>query len=102
MLGIPLLAAATATAVAHGGGGYRGGMMGSGGWGLFGGGMTLWSLLWMGLLFATPLYVGYKLINRTSRENETRPLSVLRERYARGELTDEEFERRRRQLERSG
>ncbi|WP_225333100.1 SHOCT domain-containing protein [Halomicrobium urmianum] len=27
---------------------------------------------------------------------------VLRERYARGELSDDEFERRRRQLERNG
>ena len=102
MLGIPLLAAATGTAAAHGDGGYGGGMMGGGGWGLFGGGMGLWGLIWMGLLLAVPLYIAYTLLNRASVENDTRPLSVLRERYARGELTDEEFEQRREQLERSG
>ncbi|WP_265110003.1 SHOCT domain-containing protein [Halosolutus halophilus] len=102
MLGIPLLVAATGTAAAHGGGGYGGSMMGGGGWGLFGGGMGLWGLLWMGLLLAIPLYIAYKLLDRASGENDTRPLSVLRERYARGELTDEEFEQRRKQLEQSG
>ncbi|WP_246286394.1 SHOCT domain-containing protein [Natronomonas gomsonensis] len=102
MLGIPLLVAATGTAVAHGGGGYDGGMMGGGGWGLFGGGMGLWGLLWMGLLIAVPLYLGYALLNRGSGGNEEQSLSVLRERYARGELSDDEFDRRRKQLERTG
>ena len=101
MLGIPLLVAATGTAAAHGGGSYGSGMMGGGGWGLFGGGMGLWGLLWMGLLLAVPLYIAYSLLNRESRANETRSISVLRERYARGELTDEEFEQRRKQLEQS-
>jgi putative membrane protein len=101
MLAIPLLVAATGSAAAHGGGGHDGGMMSGGGWGLFGGGMGLWGLLWMGLLLALPLYLGYSLLNRESGGNESRPLSVLRERYARGELSDEEFERRREQLEQS-
>ena len=100
MLGIPLLVAATGTAVAHGGGGYDGGVMG-GGWGLFGGGMALWGLLWMGLLIAVPLYLGYSLRNSDSGGTDSRPISVLRERYARGELSEEEFERRRKQLERN-
>jgi putative membrane protein len=103
MLGIPLLVAATGIAAAHGGGGYGGGMMGGGGgWGFFGGGMGLWGLLWMGVLLAVPLYLGYSLLNRSSGRNDSQPLSVLRERYARGELTDEEFEQRREQLEQSG
>ncbi|ELZ28985.1 hypothetical protein C474_13824 [Halogeometricum pallidum JCM 14848] len=46
---IPLLVAATGTAAAYGGGSYGGGMMGGSGWGLFGGAMGLWGLLWMGL-----------------------------------------------------
>lgn len=110
-LAIPLLVAATGTAVAHGGtgggmmggGGYGGGMMGGGGWGLFGGGMGLWGVLWMGVLLAVALYVAYALLERASGPGgeERRPRSVLRERYARGELSDEEFERRRDQLERS-
>ena len=67
-LAVPLLVAATGPAAAHGGGGYGGGMMG-GGWGLFGGAMGLWGLLWMGLLVAVPLYVAYALLNRGTSGN---------------------------------
>lgn len=91
---IGLLIAATGTAAAHGGGS-------GGGWGLFGGAMWLWGLLWMGLFIAVPLYIVYVLLDRDSGGNEAQSLSVLRERYARGELSDDEFERRREQLERS-
>jgi putative membrane protein len=97
LVAVPLLVATTGTAAAHGGG-----MMGGSGWGLFGGAMGLWGLLWMGLLIAVPLYLVYALLNRGSGENEAQSLSVLRERYARGELSDDEFERRRKQLERTG
>jgi putative membrane protein len=96
-LAIPLLIVAAGTAAAHSGGGHSGGMMGSS-WGLFGAGMGLWGLLWMGLLIAVPLYLVYALLDNESGSDDSRPLSVLRERYARGELTDEEFERRREQL----
>ncbi|MBX0297684.1 SHOCT domain-containing protein [Haloarcula nitratireducens] len=101
LLAVPLLVAATGTAAAHGGESYGGGMMG-GGWGLFGGAMGLWGLLWMGLLIAVPLYLVYALLNRETDGDDEGPLSVLRERYARGELSDDEFERRREQLERAG
>lgn len=101
ILAVPLLVAATGTAASHGSGSYGGGMMG-GGWGLFGGAMGLWGLLWMGLLIAVPLYLVYALLNRGSDGNEEQSLSVLRERYARGELSDDEFDRRRKQLERTG
>ncbi|WP_435069796.1 SHOCT domain-containing protein [Haloplanus sp. C73] len=99
LFAVPLLIAASGTAAAHGGGGHSGGMMGGGGWGLFGGGMGLWGLLWMGLLIAVPLYLAYSLLNSDSGGDDSRPLAVLRERYARGELSDEEFDRRRKQLE---
>jgi putative membrane protein len=56
----------------------------------------------MGLLIAVPLYLVYALLDRGSGGNEEQSLSVLRERYARGELSDEEFDRRRKQLERTG
>ena len=108
MLTVPLLVAATGTAAAHGGygggmmGGYGGSTMGGGGWGLFGGTMGLFGILWMVLLLAVPAYFVYALVTRESSDKGTRPLSVLQERYARGELSDEEFERRRAQLERSG
>ncbi|SFP85996.1 MULTISPECIES: SHOCT domain-containing protein [Halolamina] len=75
-------------------------MMG-GGWGLFGGAMGLWGLLWMALLIGVPLYVGYSVLDSGSGGTDGGSLSVLRERYARGELSDEEFERRRKQLESS-
>jgi len=94
LLAVPLLVATTGTAAAHGGGSYGGGMMG-GGWGLFGGAMGLWGLLWMGILIAVPLYLVFALAGRNGDRSDERPLSVLRERYARGELSDEEFERRR-------
>ncbi|WP_254524941.1 SHOCT domain-containing protein [Natrinema caseinilyticum] len=100
ILAVPLLVAATGTAAAHGGR-SSGGMMG-GGWGLFGGTMSLWGLLWMGLLLTVPLYLIFALARRRGGKTDERPLSVLRERYARGELSDEEFERRREQLERAG
>ncbi|MDS0279658.1 SHOCT domain-containing protein [Halomicroarcula sp. S1AR25-4] len=101
ILAVPLLVAATGTAAAHGGGSYGGGMMG-GDWGLFGGTMGLWGVLWMGLLVAVPLYLVYALLDRGSGGNEEQSLSVLRERYARGEISDDEFDRRRTQLERTG
>jgi putative membrane protein len=96
------IVATTGTAAAHGGGSYDGGMMGGSGWGLLGGAMGLWGLLWMGLLIAVPLYVVYALLDGGARDNDEQSLSVLRERYARGELSDDEFDRRREQLERSG
>jgi len=97
---VPLLVAATGTAAAMGGG-YGGGTMG-GGWGLFGGAMGLWGLLWMGLLIAVPLYIVSTLLDRGPGGNDEQSLSVLRERYARGELSDDEFDRRRTQIERTG
>lgn len=104
LLGLPLLVGAMGSAAAYGGGmasgGYGGGMMG-GGWGLLGGAMGLWGLLWMGLLIAVPLYLVSSLLDRSADDTESRSLSILRERYARGELTDEEFERHRDRLERS-
>ncbi|RDZ56220.1 hypothetical protein C5B91_19245 [Haloferax sp. Atlit-10N] len=98
ILAVPLLVAATGTAAAMGGG-YGGGMMG-GGWGgmgglgLFGGGMFLWPLLLVGLVLL--LVYGTTREEQTSKTNT--PLAELRERYARGELSDEEFETRRSSL----
>ena len=98
LLAVPLLVVTTGSAAAMGGG-YGGGMTG-GGWTPFGGAMGLWGLLVMGLLIALPLYLLFALAGRGDGADEERPLSVLRKRYARGELSDEEFERRRERLER--
>jgi putative membrane protein len=102
ILGVSLLVVPTGTAAAHGGGSYGGGMMGGSSWGLFGGAMGLWGLLWMELLIAVTLYIVYTFLNRGSGRNEDQSLSVLRERYARGDLSDDEFDRRQKELERSG
>ena len=96
-IALPLLLAATGTAAAHTG--STGGMMG--GWGLFGGTMGFVGLLWMGLFLGVPLFLVYTYLDRRSDERDERPLSVLRERYARGELSDDEFERRREELQRT-
>jgi len=99
LLAVPLLVAATGTAAAHGGGSYGGGMMGGGwggtsglgGFGMLGGGMLLWPLLLIGLILL--LVYGADRGNRT--ENVDSAINELRERYARGDLSDEEFEARR-------
>jgi putative membrane protein len=120
-IGLPLLVGATGTAAASGSNGIAGtigcwgtnlggswGMAGGGGWGmggggLFGGGMFLWPLLLVGLV-AVLVYALSDNENPTSdgrRGRETdRAMAELRERYARGELSDEEFEQRRRTLDR--
>ena len=99
LLAVSLLVAATGTAAAHGSGSYGGGMMGGGwggmgglgGFGMLGGGMFLWPLLLIGLILL--------LVYGTNREGQSSgpdtALDELRERYARGELSDEEFENRR-------
>jgi putative membrane protein len=98
---VPLLVATTGTAAAMGGG-YGGGMMGGGwggmgglgGFGMLGGGMFLWPLLLIGLILL--------LVYGTNREEpssgQDTALAELRKRYARGELSDEEFESRRSSL----
>ncbi|MFB6353553.1 MAG: SHOCT domain-containing protein [Halobacteriales archaeon] len=79
------------------GGGY-GGMMG-GGWGM--GGSGLWGLgfLWPLLLVGIALAVGYVLVSRSAGTRDDRALDVLRERYARGELSEEEYASRREALQ---
>lgn len=76
--------------------GSGGGMMGGG---MLGGAMGLWGLLWVGLLVAVPAYLVYRIGSGGGRASPD-PIAVLRERYARGELSGEEFERRRARLER--
>ncbi|WP_096390561.1 SHOCT domain-containing protein [Halopenitus persicus] len=85
--------------------GWHGGMWNGGhmaGWSGWGWGMMLVGLLWMALLVALPVSIVYWLATR-SRSNdstETGALAVLQERYARGEIDDEEFDRRRERLTR--
>jgi putative membrane protein len=78
-----------------------GGMMGGGGFGAMPGFGFLWPLLFFGGI----LYLLYAVAGNTSSSpgglgGSNDALETLRERYARGELTEEEFEQRRRRLER--
>lgn len=107
VLAVGLLATIGTASAQHGGGGMMGGG-GYGGFGIPGFGLVFWVLLGLGVvgLFA------YARDGRRSRpdtaagagpgqEHTDRALETLRERYASGDLTDEEFERRRAELERS-
>jgi len=96
--GSALVFAVTGVATAQMGGGHSGGM--GGGMGGFGWGPLLWSLL----LLSVVLIVGYGAYTRgrapAPEQSQTdTALSTLRSRYARGELSEEEFEERRRRLE---
>ncbi|MFB6069551.1 MAG: SHOCT domain-containing protein [Halanaeroarchaeum sp.] len=92
------LALAVGPASAQMGGGMGGGYAGSpmGGGFLFGG--ILWPLLLLGGLFAL-VYWAFGGEARRSRGTDP-AVETLRERYARGEISEEEFETRRRRLER--
>jgi putative membrane protein len=60
----------------------------------------LFGLLWMALIIGLPIYLVYWLVARSQTDGpaEDRALVALREQYARGEIDDEEFERRRGRL----
>lgn len=72
--------------------GPESGSWGGGAWGWgFG---ILWPLLWLVVLIATIGVVVYFLTRQNGTTNADQALGVLRERYARGEIEDEEFEER--------
>lgn len=71
-----------------------GGMMGVAGIGMLGGGMLLWPLLLIGVVFL----IFYGVVGETETTTEDDAVETLRDRYARGEITDEEFEEQRQTL----
>ncbi|WP_079978735.1 SHOCT domain-containing protein [Halolamina sediminis] len=72
-----------------------------------GGGMSgfgWWPLLWPLVLLTVVLTLGYGIYARertpaTGRSQTDTALTTLRARYARGEISEDEFEERRRRLE---
>ena len=78
-----------------------GGSMGYGG--MMGGGAGWWPLVGPAVLagLLAVLGGGYLLVRRRDGEQRDEALAQLRTAYARGDLSDEEFERRRERLERS-
>jgi putative membrane protein len=89
-------AVAAGTAVAREAGEYGGGMMNNG-WGMFGGWGFLWLLLLVGLIVLVVSAVSGSDQSQGG-EQPDRAVAELRERYARGEISEEEFEDRRRTL----
>ncbi|WP_135666921.1 SHOCT domain-containing protein [Halorhabdus rudnickae] len=67
-----------------------GGGMAAGGFGMLGGGMFLTPII----LVALVVYLVYDSESRTGSTSSPDAMDTLRERYARGELTDEEYETR--------
>lgn len=84
------------------------GMMGMGWWGMGqfgGGGFSPWwgvgmMLVWLVVLLGIG-YLIYRAVAHGSIANRDHALEELRHAYARGDLSDDEFERRRERLERS-
>ena len=70
------------------------------GWGLWGWGMMVVGLVWMAIIIGLPIYLVYLLAarSRTEESADNSALVVLREQYARGEIDDEEYDRRRGRL----
>ena len=99
---LSLLAFFPATALAQGG--YWGmgpGMMGGWGMGWFGG--IFMMLFWVLIIIALVFFIRW-LVRSTDTKSDkgisqSRALEILKERYARGEIDTEEFERKRRLLE---
>ena len=83
----------------HGGGMMGGGTAGSS-WGITGG----WSIPWLLLLLGLVVLVAYVAANAGSSGggdgSTDEAIAELRRRYARGDLSDDEFEERRRTLRR--
>ena len=70
-------------------------MYGDHGWFGFGGGF-MW-IFWIVIIVAIIALVKGLSGNGSSAANES-PMEILRKRYANGEISDEEFERRRKEL----
>ena len=66
-------------------------------WGVWGVGMMLMMLVFWGLLIAG-VVVGIRWLARQGRGRPDVAIEILRERYARGEITKEEFDARKRDL----
>ena len=78
--------------------------MGNGGFGMGLGGPILWILIIVAIALLVPWLRGQGARSRPSGPDRdpNRALAILEERYARGEIDHDEFERRRRDLEDTG
>lgn len=76
-----------------GGGCWGPGCYGTGGGGTWGVGVV-WPLLWLLVVAGIVLGAVYLFTRRPTAAGPDRAMAVLREQYARGEISDEEFDER--------
>lgn len=76
-------------------------------WGDYGGGMGfgwmwIWTILFWGLVILGIVFI-IQMVTRSTKkyEKEETPLDILKKRYAKGEITREEFEKMRDELMKS-
>jgi putative membrane protein len=76
------------------------GMMGGWGMGWFGGffSMVFWILILVGLVFLIKWLIQSTSRDRTIGDSESRAIDILKERYARGEIDEDEFDSKRKYL----
>ncbi|WP_338819226.1 hypothetical protein MTCOM_06450 [Moorella thermoacetica] len=72
-------------------------------WGYYNWGMGVWMLVWWAILIGIIVLAVYGLVslfNRRDGQSPMRPdpLGIIKERYARGEITAEEYHRMRDEL----
>ena len=68
---------------------------GMGWWMIFGG---LWMFIFWGGLIGLIVWGVNKLVRRNGNDRERNPVAIARERYARGEISREEFEQLKKDL----
>ncbi len=67
------------------------GMMGGGGW-------IFWLIFWILVLVGLVLLIKYLLENSGAKKEHESALEILKKRYAKGEISKEEFEEKKKEL----
>ena len=86
-------------ALAHDGNDFYGHHMNMGGFGFFGGGIFM-LLFWFLVIFGIVYLVKYTVDSgKREEKGRDRAVEILKERYAKGEITKEEFEQKKKELD---